>query len=91
MKVSKSFIFTCDCGHEYEVSEEHVGVERLLGHIKQKHPLIFTRLEKEGRKAAMSQNGCGYHDSGEGKYGGWHEAQASFRNAWIKNVLSLHI
>lgn len=86
MKLTRQFKITC-CGKEIASEHDYEAVEQAMRHIRHARPDMVKRLEREGRKAAQSQNGLGYFDSGKKSGDGWHKAQATFREAWRQNAL----
>ncbi len=86
MKLEPSFTVTC-CDFTFSAPYEHEALEKLMNHIKRNHPDVVKKLNIAGRKEAMSQNGCGYFDNGEGMTGGWFQAESTFRQAWKRNAL----
>lgn len=88
MKITTTIKVECCNGKfEFSSSSNHEVIEALLNHVKINHKPLYERLERKGRRLAMSQNGCGYYDSGKGEQGGWWDAQPPFRQAWIENAL----
>lgn len=73
--------------HDYEALRWGVG------HLRRDHSETYARLERAGRLAARSQNGCGYHDDDHQAKtaSGWAKAQSTFRQAWIEKALQYHL
>jgi hypothetical protein len=86
MKLERTFTVTC-CDFKFSASYEYEALNKLMAHIRKNHPAVVKKLNKNGRREAMSQNGCGYFDNGKGSTGGWFDAQSSFREAWKRNAL----
>jgi hypothetical protein len=85
MQLVESFRVSC-CGKTHEFTYKYEAIEFLMKHIRRKHKSLLGKLEREGRKLARSQNGCGYYD-GNDKDTGWSRAQPTFREAWRENAL----
>ena len=91
MKLISQFTAICDCCETFTGECDYEVLTQLQIHIKTKHSKIYKQFESLGRNAAKSQNGCGYFDSGKSKDDGWHKAQQTFRDAWIRKALERKI
>lgn len=90
MRLFKSFTVKC-CVFTSTSEKEFEVIDNLMEHIEKYHPKIYKNLEKEGRKLAASQNGCGYFDSGEPKGSDWHLADKEFRYEWMRDALEYRL
>ena len=86
MKLEKKFTVSC-CSFQFSSDWEHESVAKLMSHIRKCHPELVKKINKNARKQAMSQNGCGYWDELSSNYSGWHKATPTFREAWKLNAL----
>lgn len=81
----------CERMPSQSFEHEYQAIDALLNHIIRCHPPLYAKLKKAGRRQAQGCNGCGYYDSGKPSNDGWHNAQPTFRRAWIMKALEHHI
>jgi len=86
MKFEKICTVSC-CDFTHTAPYQNQVLEKLMGHIKRKHPEIVKRLNRHGREQAIRNNGCGYFDDLKSNNSDWHKADSYYREAWRMNAL----